>query len=36
LKYFSGLFFFLAALAIPLMIIFYSGKGYDLGGQQDI
>jgi hypothetical protein len=32
LKYFSGLFFFLAALAIPLMIIFYSGKGYDLGG----
>jgi len=32
LKYFSYLFFFLAALAIPLIIIFYSGRGYDFGG----
>lgn len=36
LKYFGCLFFLITILAIPLMIINYSGRGYDIGGPQDI
>jgi len=32
LKYFAFLFLFITLLAIPLMIINYSGRGYDYGG----